>query len=221
MAKRGTKGRRVGRPTGERGNETEIEILDAAEHVFAAVGYSGARVQAIADEAGVTKAMIHYYFDTKEKLFRAVLDRILFELIKLVQEVSSSGRPRVERLDTFVRGFFDYVSRHPHFGRLTFFVAGGRDRYFDNIVTEFFGPLFKRGLRFIDKGVKEGVFQPVDARHLLLSIYSVTMGYLADARFISLLQQDDAMSQNNLDACRDALLRMVFATLGAEPPNPL
>jgi len=47
------------------------------------------------------------------------------------------------------------------------------------------------------------------------------MGYLADARFISLLLQDDAMSQNNLDACRDALLRMVFATLGAEPPNPL
>ena len=192
------KPRRVGRPTGERGRDTELHILDAAERVFAEVGYSGARLQIIADEAGVTKAMIHYYFKTKENLFRAVLDRILFELIKLVQEVSSSGRPRVERLDTFVRGFFDYVSRHPHFGRLTFFVAGGRDRYFDNIVTEFFRPLFKRGLRFIDKGVEEGVFQPVDARHLLLSIYAVTMEYLADARFISLLLKEDALSQENL-----------------------
>lgn len=210
------KTRKVGRPAKELGRDRETQILDAAENLFAAAGYSGARTQQIAEAAGVTKAMIHYYFDTKEKLFRAVLDRILFELIKLVQEVTSSDAPRVERLETFIRGFFDYVARHPNFSRLSFFVAGGKSRYFDNIVTDFFRPMFLRSVEFIEEGVEEGVFRPVQTQQFLLSIYAITMQYLADARFISLLLEDDAMSRENLDACRDGLLHMVWQTLGVE-----
>src|SRR5690242_6236171 len=109
--------RAVGRPPRDGGaRETEARILDAAEQVFARVGFTDARTQVIAETAGVTKAMIHYYFDSKELLYRAVLDRILFELIKLVQEVTSRGASRVDTLNTFVCGFFDYVARHPHFG---------------------------------------------------------------------------------------------------------
>ena len=212
--------RRVGRPAGERGAQTEKAILDAAESLFARVGYSGARTQEIASAAGVTKAMIHYYFDSKERLYRAVLDRILFELIKLVQEVTSSAEGRIERLDAFVGGFFDYVARHPQFGRLTFFGSGDENRYFDNIVTGFFRPLFARGVAFIEEGIAEKTFRPVDGPQLLLSIYAVAMGYLADARFISLLLEKDAMSAPALAARRDALVDMLHRTLGVAAPHP-
>ncbi|MBI2568884.1 MAG: TetR family transcriptional regulator [Candidatus Schekmanbacteria bacterium] len=211
----------TGRGTVERGRETETRILDAAELVLARVGFAGARTQEIADTAGVTKAMIHYYFDSKERLYRAVLDRILFELIKLVQEATAEEQPRVQRLSTFINGFFDYVARHPHFGRLTYMGSGGKQPYFDSIVRTFFGPLFGRGVRFIEAGVAEGVFCAVDARQLLLSIYAAAMGYFADAHFISLMLEEDAMGKAILAERRAALLDMVLRTLGVDTGRPL
>ncbi len=217
--RRGPPRRAVGRPAKEATGETETQILDAAEQVFAKVGFYGATTQAIAEECCVTKAMIHYYFDSKEKLYRAVLDRILFELIKLVQEASAQRVSRAERLDHFVRGFFDYVSRHPNFGRLTYMGSGDQSRYFDGIVTTFFRPLFDRGVRFIEAGIAEGEFRAVDSRQVLLAIYSTAMGYFADAPFISLILEDEALKPTHVNARREALLDMVFRALGVPAPS--
>ncbi len=210
--------RRRPRAVAERGKETEARILNAAERVFARVGFDGARTQEVADSAGVTKAMIHYYFDSKERLYRAVLDRILFELIRLVQDVGGEESSRARRLDNFIRGFFDYVARHPHFGRLTFLGAGSEGRYFDNIVTSFFRPLFARGAAFIEAGIADGSFRKVDPQQLLLSIYATAMGYFADAHFISLVLGHDALAEASLAARRAALVDMVFHSLGVRPP---
>lgn len=211
--------RSVGRPTKDKSRETETQVLDAAEQVFAKVGFYGATTQEIAAASGVTKAMIHYYFDSKEKLYRAVLDRILFELIKLVQESRASATTRAERMDLFVRGFFDYVSRHPQFGRLTFMGSGDQSRYFDGIVSTFFRPLFDKGTRFIEEGIAEGEFREVDARQLLLAVYSSCMGYFADAHFISLVIEDDALRAERVQACRETVLDMVYRTLGVQLPK--
>jgi TetR/AcrR family transcriptional regulator len=213
------KPRSVGRPPRDvGGQETEARILDAAELVFARVGFTGARTQEIAEAAGVTKAMIPYYFDSKERLYRAVLDRVLFELVKLVDETTGRQASREVRLDAFVRGFFDYVARHPHFGRLTFMSSGDASNYFDEIVVSFFRPLFRRGVSFIEEGVAEGVFRRVNAEELLLSIYAATMGYFADAHFIGLLHGRDPMAPPELGKRREALLDMTFASLGATRP---
>ncbi len=212
--------RSVGRPTKDKSRETETQILDAAEQVFSKVGFYGATTQEIAEASGVTKAMIHYYFDSKEKLYRAVLDRILFELIKLVQETSATATTRAERMDHFVRGFFDYVSRHPQFGRLTFMGSGDQSRYFDGIVSTFFRPLFEKGTRFIEEGIAEGEFRKVDVSQLLLAVYSSSMGYFADAHFISLVIEDDALKASRVQACRETVLDMIFRSLGVEAPKP-
>lgn len=213
--------RTVGRPVRDAGaRETEARILDAAELVFARVGFTGARTQEIAEAAGVTKAMIHYYFDSKEHLYHAVLDRIRFELDKLVEDVTCRPAGRVARLETFVRGFFDYVARHPHFGRLTFMASGDGALYFDKLVTTFFRPLFEQGVRFIEEGIHEGAFRAVDPPELLLAIYSVTMGYFADARFIGLLHGRDPMAATELESRRESLLDMVFAALGILHSGP-
>lgn len=213
MAKRRGRSKQRGGPGAERAQETETRILDAAEQVFALVGYAGATTQAISEQAGVTKAMIHYYFESKERLYRAVLDRILFELIRLVQDATASGTDRVQRLQLFVTGFFDYVARHPHFGRLTYMGSGSEGRYFESIVTTFFRPLFERACRYIEKGIAEGVFRPVDPPQVLLNIYAITMGYFADARFISLVLDQDALGAERLETCRREVLDTVLRTL--------
>ena len=216
MAKRKPRTKQRGGPGAERAHETETRILDAAEQVFALVGYAGATTQAISEQAGVTKAMIHYYFESKERLYRAVLDRILVELVRLVQDATASGTDRVQRLQLFVAGFFDYVARHPHFGRLTYMGSGSEGRHFENIVTIFFRPLFERGCRYIEQGIAEGVFRPVDPPQVLLNIYAITMGYFADARFISLILDQDALGPARVETCRREVLDTVLRTLCAD-----
>ena len=209
--------RKVGRPAGARAKDTQGEILDAAERIFAEVGFEGARLQEIADKAGVTKAMVHYYYESKEKLYQAVLDRVLFELIKLVQDVTTRGGTRIEQLDLFINEFFDYVARHPNFSRLGFAGGGAEARYFDTIV-EFFGPVLTRGAKFVNKGVSEGLFKPVDPQMLFFAMYNCITGYFADARFISLIIQEDANSQAKVDAARENLRQMFFGALGVDVP---
>src|SRR5215831_707709 len=81
--------------------DSKERILTCAEEVFAKKGFAGARTQEIAELAGVNKAMIYYYFESKEKLLREVLQRILFELIGLSQEILNRNPPPAEALEQF------------------------------------------------------------------------------------------------------------------------
>lgn len=212
--------RRVGRPSGRRGKDTQAKILDAAEEAFAEVGFEGARLHEIAERAGVTKAMVHYYFDSKDKLYQAVLDRVLFELIKLVQDVTSSGGNRIEQLDAFIQKFFDYVGQHPHFARLGFAGGAAEKRYFDTIIQQFFHPLLLRGIKFINRGIEEGEFRRVNTEQLLFMLYFTATGYFSDARFISLVSHRDAMSPTAIAEARTALRDTFFHALGVDPNRP-
>src|SRR5215470_668004 len=86
--------------------DSKERILSCAEEVFARKGFAGARTHEIAERAGVNKAMIYYYFGSKEKLLRAVLEHILFELIGLSQEILIENPTPAEALERFYRGFF-------------------------------------------------------------------------------------------------------------------
>lgn len=191
------------------------DILEAAESVFAEVGYAGARIKDIAERVGVTTAMVHYYFESKDNLFKAVLNQILADLILLSHSVAEV-RPRAERLRTFFLGFFDYSAKHRNFARLTAMGIGSNREHFENLVREFFRPQFKDGVRFIQEGIEAKEFLPVDPEQVLTSIYGMTITYFAESYFISVLLGKDAMSEEMLAARRAALLDMIFKTLGIQ-----
>jgi len=96
--------------------ETRDRILDAAEQAFADSGYAGARVNAIAAAAGANKAMIYYYFKSKEGLYRAVLERT-FDL--LIEQLSAhiEQAPQADVL-AFLRGYRSVIRAHPSMSRL-------------------------------------------------------------------------------------------------------
>ncbi len=76
---------------------TEQKILEAARQVFLKKGWNGARMQEIADEAGINKALLHYYYRSKDKLFEAVFNEIFTQFITKVSLVLLSDAPVKEK----------------------------------------------------------------------------------------------------------------------------
>lgn len=98
----------------ERDGDTETRILDAAHEVFMRGGTAGARMQEIADEAGVNKALLHYYFRNKERLAAAVFERVARELFTRVGEVAVSDLGVEEKVRGLIATYLDQFGRTPY-----------------------------------------------------------------------------------------------------------
>src|ERR1039458_3449448 len=98
--------------------ETRTTILKAAEHIYAESGLAGARTDAIAAAAGVNKALLYYYFKSKEGLYQAVVGSQLQEFQQQAREVLSTKGPAGPVLLRYVSYHFDFIGTHPHFPRI-------------------------------------------------------------------------------------------------------
>lgn len=200
--------------------ETKSKILDAAEELFALEGYRGASLKAIAAKAGVTGAMINYYFSKKANLYHAVLDRLVADIEKMVKDVLATGLPPRQRLEIFYGWFFDYAAQHPNFARLTKMGLGGPEKeHFERIVSTFFRPMFQVGVGFFDGELPRGHGKSPDTDHLLLAIYGMTISYFTDSEFMSLILGRNALGKKELEKRKECMLEMIFRTLGLERPG--
>lgn len=94
-------------------NSTEVRIMDAAERLFLKNGYNRTTTTAIAEQAGVTHAMLHYYYRSKEQIFARVLDKNLDELLASFHPVMKKGAPFWETLESGISTHFDFLIKHP------------------------------------------------------------------------------------------------------------
>lgn len=100
-------------------DDPKVRILDAAEIVFADRGLAGARVAAIAEAADVNKAMLYYYFGSKEDLYKAVLGRVAALVGGLAREALSDAQvDPLDRLEAFMDGYRTVLGTHPNFARI-------------------------------------------------------------------------------------------------------
>src|ERR1700687_3637310 len=107
-------GRRVPRSLRQaRDLSTARRIVAAAEDIFAEQGLAGARMDEIARAAKVNKALLYYYFRSKEELYRFVLDTLLSQLRSRVGNPGAAATSPRKQLAAMVDHFFDFVQRHP------------------------------------------------------------------------------------------------------------
>lgn len=93
--------------------ETEKIIIKAAHEVFIEKGLQGARMQVIADRAGINKALLHYYFRSKDKLFDAVFQGIISELIPEFSKLLNKEMPVDELIKTFIEFYNNFFLENP------------------------------------------------------------------------------------------------------------
>jgi AcrR family transcriptional regulator len=93
---------------------TEEKILEAAKTVFHRKGFEGARMQEIADEAGINKALLHYYFRTKENLFDAVFRSAFGEIFSKLFTTVESEVPLDEKITNLVGAYIGFLQKNSY-----------------------------------------------------------------------------------------------------------
>lgn len=152
---------------------TEQKIIKAARNVFIKKGMSGARMQEIADEAGINKALLHYYFRSKEKLF----DKIFLEAFKTISlgvgDVFSGQGTILEKLKKFIDLYIEVLLKNPY---LPVFVLGELNqnperlqKIIEQDVSSVMGSFFKE----LVHEVNQGNMQPVKPPHLVLNLLAM------------------------------------------------
>jgi TetR/AcrR family transcriptional regulator len=174
-----TGGGRTDAPTS--GDGAEQRILDAAHRVFLRRGSAGARTQEIADEAGVNKALLHYYFRSKERLATAVFHRAAARLMPPVIATLASDAELEDKIRRVIQIELDVLLRHPYLpgyiiSELTHNPARGKQFLsalsgipLDEIAA---GPLAVLE-RQIQADVRAGRMRPIAPDQLLLNLLSL------------------------------------------------
>lgn len=93
--------------------DTEYKIIEAAKSVFVEKGLQGARMQEIADKAGINKALLHYYFRSKDKLFDAIFESILHKLVPEFSRIIKEDQPLAKKVEQFVGFYNDFFKENP------------------------------------------------------------------------------------------------------------
>ena len=155
---------------------TQVEILDVATKEFAEHGYSGARVDEIAERTRTTKRMLYYYFGSKEGLFVAVLERAYAAIREAEREVDVEHLDPVAAIRALAELTFDHHENHPDFIRLVSIENIHRGEHMGESLQAINAPAVERIERILQAGREAGVFRrDVDAvdLHMLISSYCV------------------------------------------------
>ena len=157
----------------------EQQILAAAEQEFLTRGYDGARTTSIAQAAGVTHAMLHYYFRTKEQLFERIIDE-KFETMShsMFAIMGDPSLPIVERIKGGIEAHFDFVAQNPLLPRFVINEIISRPERYD-VLYKRVGAIIDnvyRGLQSeINRSAERGEIERVDIKMLFISIMSLNI----------------------------------------------
>lgn len=158
---------------------TEARILQAAEKEFFEKGYAGARTASIAEAAGVTHAMLHYYFRTKDKLFEQIVAGKINMLGDIILSAIGDGNlPLEERIRQGVERHFDFIAANRDLPRFIVNEVLSRPNHIEimkrnalHVVNNLLSSLQGE----IDEYAARGLCRKVDARMLLIDIVSLNV----------------------------------------------
>jgi TetR/AcrR family transcriptional regulator len=157
---------------GDKELSTEQAILEAAKNIFIRKGMEGARMQEIADEAGINKALLHYYFRSKDKLFEAIFSEAILNLVPNIMEMMKSDLPLFTKIEIFTVNYIDTFTENPF---IPGFILHELSRDPSKIVNMVKNaginpqPFFNQ----VDEEIKLRNIIPVDPYHLIVNMLSM------------------------------------------------
>jgi TetR/AcrR family transcriptional regulator len=163
-------------PKKQKDKTTEEQILAAAKKVFVRDGMTGARMQDIADEAGINKALLHYYFKNKEKLFEVIFMEAAHRLFPKINEIFTAELPLFDKIERFCDEYITLVMENPY---LPLFVLNEINRDPDYFLRKVWkGKSTPNPEKFLAQIMAEkanGTIKDIQPMHLLMNMLSMTI----------------------------------------------
>lgn len=177
-------------------DNTEEKILVAAKTVFIKKGMDGARMQEIADEAGINKALLHYYFRSKQKLFEAIVKDLFRQIFPNAIFLINAEKPFEQRLSDFINNYVGILLQNPF---LPAFVIKEMNRD-----TDFSGSIFNEiGLNplllltMLEKEMEAGTIVKMNPRDLIINLLSLCLFPFATKPLMQLIMFENNSEEYN------------------------
>jgi TetR/AcrR family transcriptional regulator len=183
-------------------------ILEAARWEFAQHGYA-ARLQDIAERAGLTHPTLLYHFGSKEKLYAAVIEQAMLDWAAMTSRAVSAAPGGFERVAALVDAGMEFFATHHDFvviWRREAIEGGGR---LEVAMAEHMRPFLERAVAFLEREVAAGRLRAHDPIELMQLVYGAVSTYFSDAGFRARLSGIDPMNPQSRARFRDALTAML------------
>ncbi len=155
---------------------TEEKILISARKVFTKKGLTGARMQDIADEAGINKALLHYYFRSKEKLFEKIFEEATTKMFaKLTEFIDSKELNLFEKIEKMIENQIIMSMENPF---LSAFVINEFHQNAEGAICQTIGhkmSISKRLIEQIQEAISQGIIRPINPLQLFINIMSLSI----------------------------------------------
>lgn len=193
--------------------ENEKIILVAAEKVFAEAGFGGATMQLIADVAGLPKANLHYYFPTKEALYRQVVQNI-FDVWLLAAEVFDSASGPAEGIGAYIDAKMEISRHHPAGSKVWASEVMHRAPVIQDYLETTLVDWTNNRIKAIQGWVEAGLMDPIDPRHLLYMIWATTQHYADFNHQIETLNQTKPLTDEQWQDAKRSVKRIILKGIG-------
>ncbi len=192
-------------------SSTEEKIYEAARKIFTQKGMEGARMQEIADEAGINKALLHYYFRSKENLFNAIFKDIFSRFMLKTRESILSDISDKEKILGMIDNYIDLIHANPYVPQFIINEINRDPKVLKDL-------MFETGIEpqeilklFINHSRKLNI----DPRHIIVNILGMVIFPVAAKPLIQMVYfNNDQESYNNfLEERKDIIKQMILKVL--------
>jgi TetR/AcrR family transcriptional regulator len=205
------------RTQAERADQTRARILDAAVRQFSENGLSGARTEQIAEQAGVNKALLYYYFQSKDALYAAALESVAEGVRAASMAVLEAEASAGERFLLSTLHHFDRIHTNPWFQSLIqqemIRLHRGQANALSSLVEKVFRPLMERMQQVLEEGIALGEMVPVDPSQIRYAALGANVFYFLSAPLMRMIQGTDPLERGALEFRRNASIQYLGQAL--------
>lgn len=201
--------------------KTEELIFNAAREVFLEKGFDGARMQEIAERAGINKALLHYYYRSKDKLFDMIFAQVIKLIFKQIESVWVSEISFEDKIRHFVSSYITLIVKNPYIPRFIINTINSYPDKFEQIIEEkssgAFSLLKEKVNQIqiqIDIEIKKGNIINISAKDLLINIISLTIfPVVAGPMLKAILQIDKDDFKNMLEVRKKSVAEFILCSI--------
>lgn len=152
----------------------ESTILNAAKGIFHRKGMAATRMQEIADEAGINKAMLHYYYRSKQLLFEAVFKSAFSTLAPQLNEIINADNSLFDKIRNFTQNYISFIVKHPYLPNFIIQELNRNPEFVEKLFSEKM-PNIDKFRKQIENDVKDGFIKPIKAEQLFINILALNV----------------------------------------------